>query len=702
MSLTALYPANPADVPLSLTQPSAEFKKEVLKVMFSILMFFVVYIILILCSMALAAGLAYAGIMLIVAAPRLITIMIGVGLIGVGVLVFFFLVKFIFAVSKPDQSRNVEITEEEQPELFAFIRQITKDTQTPFPKKIFLSPDVNAAVFYNSSFWSMLFPVKKNLLIGLGLVNTLNLSEFKAVIAHEFGHFSQRSMKLGSFVYNLNRVIYNMLFDNSGYGSFIGKWASMDGIFAIFAGLTVKIVQGIQWILQKMYGLINKNYMGLSRQMEFHADAVAASISGSETCISALRRADVADACYNVVINKYDNWYKEQIIGQNFYANQQTVLRTFAKDNNLNLDEHQLPVVDELYFNSGAKSRVNFKNQWASHPAREDREAHLRGLNVAGDTRHEPAWVLFRNAEELQELLTAKIYETVEKPTNAVSFRATEFEEKFHQEKHKYQLPEVYEGFYDAREFTMLDIQQLSANAPTFSRQDFNSIFNADNAGLTKQIEYLEADIQTVESIRKKEVDVKSFDFDGEKYGRASAGEVVEKLKAELETLRNKQKELDEKAFQFFYALAAEQGAGQQLLKEYETLLAWRKRVDVFYEGCNEVLQLIQPLYTASNMTSDMAFNMVARLKEEHEPRFKERLKALQEDGVFKSDPEHDALVTKFLQSNYHYIAETSFFQNEFDELRTLVFHSSAVFSIFCFEKLKQLLQWQLDLYSRN
>jgi predicted membrane protein len=168
MSLTALYPANPADVPESITQPSAEFKKEVVKVMFSILLFFAVYILLVLLALALAAGCAYAGIMLIAAAPRLLTIAVGIGLIAVGVLVCFFLIKFIFAVSKTDQSRNIEIKEEDQPELFAFIRQVTKDTQTPFPKKIFLSPDVNAAVFYNSSFWSMLFPVKKNLLIGLG------------------------------------------------------------------------------------------------------------------------------------------------------------------------------------------------------------------------------------------------------------------------------------------------------------------------------------------------------------------------------------------------------------------------------------------------------------------------------------------------------------------------------------------------------
>lgn len=700
MSLTALYPTNPANVPLSVTQPSADFKKEVVKVMFSILLFFVVYILLVLLALALAAACAYAGIMAIVAAPRFITIALGLGLMGMGVLVCFFLIKFIFAVAKPDQSRNVEITEDDQPELFAFIRQITKDTQTPFPKKIFLSPEVNAAVFYNSSFWSMLFPVKKNLLIGLGLVNSLNLSEFKAVIAHEFGHFSQRSMKLGSFVYNLNRVIYNMLFENSGYASFINQFARLDGILAFFAGITVKIVQGIQWVLQKMYGLINKNYMGLSRQMEFHADAVAASISGSENMISALRRADVADACYNVVIDKYNGWYKQQIIGQNFYANQQTVLRTFAEDNKLKLDQHQLPVMDELFFNSGNGSRVNFKDQWASHPARQDREARLRELNVTATASHQPAWTLFRNAEQLQELLTAKIYEAIEKPENTVSFRANEFDERYKQEKHQYLLPEAYNGFYDYRVIAEMDIRSLAANARPVTKEKFSEIFNDENAGISKKIEFLEADIRTVEAIQRKELQVKTFDFDGEKYDRSSAGEVLEKLKVELDSLKAQQQQADENAFSFFYALAVQQGAGEQLLREYEVLFDRRKRDETFYNHCNELLQLVQPLYTDASMTTDRAKEIVATLRSEQEPRLKKHLEALQQEGAFASNTEHDALVTKFRGSNYYYISETSAFDNEFDELRTIVFQSSDVLAQFRFGQLKQMLQYQLSLYA--
>jgi Zn-dependent protease with chaperone function len=128
----------------------------------------------------------------------------------------------------------------------------------------------------------MVFPVRKNLEIGLGLVNSINISELKAVIAHEFGHFSQRSMKLGSFTYNVNRIIYNMLYENNSYTGFLNAWGRLHGILSFFANITVKIAQGIQYILREMYKVINKSYMGLSREMEFHADAVAASVAGGK------------------------------------------------------------------------------------------------------------------------------------------------------------------------------------------------------------------------------------------------------------------------------------------------------------------------------------------------------------------------------------------------------------------------------------
>ena len=206
------YPPSPTFVDAKKLNPSNAFKKQVTKTIFSIVLFFVVYILLVIAAIGLAIACFYFGIVIISAIANFMSLLAGLGLMAVGISVIFFLVKFIFAVTKNENPSRIEIFEADQPALFEFIRKLSNETKTPFPKKIFISPDVNACVFYNSSFWSMLFPVRKNLEIGLGLVNSINISELKAVIAHEFGHFSQRSMKLGSFTYNVNRIIYNMLY----------------------------------------------------------------------------------------------------------------------------------------------------------------------------------------------------------------------------------------------------------------------------------------------------------------------------------------------------------------------------------------------------------------------------------------------------------------------------------------------------------
>ncbi|MBK6964785.1 MAG: hypothetical protein IPH20_12810 [Bacteroidales bacterium] len=72
---------------------------------------------------------------------------------------------------------------------------------TSCPKKVYLSSDVNAAVFYDSSFGVCFFPIKKNLQIGLGLVNTITETELKAILAHEFRTLLAKNNESRSYVY---------------------------------------------------------------------------------------------------------------------------------------------------------------------------------------------------------------------------------------------------------------------------------------------------------------------------------------------------------------------------------------------------------------------------------------------------------------------------------------------------------------------
>jgi len=83
-------------------------------------------------------------------------------------------------------------------------------------------------VFYDLSIKNLIFPSRKNLEIGLGLVNILNLSELKAVLAHEFGHFAQRSMAVGNWVYIAQQIAAYIIAQRDILDRFLRQLSFMD------------------------------------------------------------------------------------------------------------------------------------------------------------------------------------------------------------------------------------------------------------------------------------------------------------------------------------------------------------------------------------------------------------------------------------------------------------------------------------------
>ncbi len=697
LSETVFYPPSPSKNSEPFIQTSKQFRSEVSRVLASISLFFIVYFILIILATALAVLAVIGGVTLILAAPKFITIMVGAGVIGLGLMVVFFLIKFIFSISRYDHSNSIEVSESEHPKLFAFIRQLAKDTHTSFPKRIYLSPEVNACVFYDSSFWSMFFPVKKNLQIGLGLVNVLTISEFKAVMAHEFGHFSQKSMKLGSFVYNLNKVIHNMLYHNNSYGKTLEYWAGISALFALFASLTVKIVQGIQWILKKMYTIINKSYMGLSREMEFHADAVAANVSGSETCISALRRLELANACYNTVLTKYDEMFKDKCVGINLYNDQQTVLQHVARQYKLEM-HNNFAIVNDDFLKSNSLSRINYKDQWASHPGLAERTAQLRALHVQAPQFFEPAWTLFENSDELQTQLTEKVYAHMELPEQVEKLDASGFHRKYFFDVAFYSLPESYSGFYDDREITAQKIRDSLQESEPELPANFHDIFSTEHTILPKKISALESDIVLLETIAINAHDVKSFDFDGTKYHQRDAANVIETLRGELVEAQSVLNTVDKQAIAFFYRLARKKSGeeGNKLKVQYETFAQVQEDAASFLNLINSTIDLLEPFYSGISLSAEKVNKIIRKLKKEKEPEFKVQLKYWLDKNVFTENSDVAALVLKFRNSDYLYFHEDSFFNNELDELNAVFRESWNCVNMYKYKMYKQLLEDQL------
>ncbi|MEO7311258.1 MAG: M48 family metallopeptidase [Chitinophagaceae bacterium] len=693
------YPPTPLHVTPDKLAPSPSFKKQVGKVIGSIVLFFIVYILLVLAACGLAVACFYLGFNLIIFSPRFITIMLGLGLMALGISVVFFLIKFIFAVSKSENKSRVALKERDQPALFAFIKRLTAETNTPLPKKIFISPDVNACVFYNSSFWSMFLPVRKNLEIGIGLVNSINLSEFKAVMAHEFGHFSQRSMKLGSFTYNVNQVIYNMLYENNSYTSFLQSWGNLNGYLAIFASITVKIASSIQWILRQMYKAINKNYLGLSREMEFHADAVAASVSGGNNLVSALSRIEIASACYKSAMSNADELVKQNKASENIFANQLTIFRAMASEHQLPL-KNGLPEVSLQFISSFSKSRINYKDQWASHPTLEERKEHLEKLALDTPPDEGSAWLLFADGRKLQEEMTAGIYQSAQIGRELEPMKGEHFEDWFLKEKEASLLPPAYKGFYDKRQINPKN-WDIDALCKEQVAESFDVLFSDDNARLQSTIDNNENDLEIVKAVYQKHIDVTSFDFDGQKHKREDCEAIIKQLEDESAALAKNIEQLDKKVFTFFYQHAGSEK--ESLRNNYVAYKTAGKKFDGYIETANQVVGKIQPFYQGNISINDVNA-LLNLLKEVHERNFKAGLRQMIFDNAITIATKGNlkSRVENYLQTDYVYFTADRFQNEELKELRKIVADVANELGEQRFRNFKKLLELQLKLYQKN
>lgn len=691
-TLSFPYPPTPENVDPRVLDPSADFKRDALRVLGGILCFIFTYVLLIALALALAVLCAVAGLGLIAFRPMLLTVMVGLGFAGLGIMVVFFLVKFLFKSHKIDRSGLFEVKKSDQPKLFEFVARIAKETQTPLPKRIYVSADVNASVFYDSTFWSMFFPVRKNLQIGLGLVNAVTLSEFKAIIAHEFGHFSQRSMKLGSYVYHMNQIIFNLLHDNEGYENTLQSWANASWYFSIFAVITIRIVNGIQWVLRQVYALVNKQYMSLSRQMEFHADTISASVSGADHLITSLHRLEVADITYNNVFEFYRDHFKDGLKPDNIYPQHKEVMRAFASFHRLPMTEG-LPQINADSFKRFNKTRIAVKDQWASHPSTDDREAHLRSLNIQAPSSDESAWVIFDHQEKLQTDITNKIFESV-KYENAV--QVTDeilFKERYQKDFERYQLPKVYKGFFDSRIVTTCDLRRIESMAE--SNLSLEDLLAEEVLSLPYRRNGIQSDIETLKAMIDGRLRVNNFDFDGRKYRSKEAAVLLPKLEQELNEIETALSLADQKIVGWFIKNCTQEHR-EKLRFQYSDMFLLSDQTKRDGEMYNEMQASVLPLYQP--MPVEQIQKSVAVLKKQ-ETEFKKRLEQILQDPAYVGyiDDHQREEASKYLSKDWDYFSYGHYIQASLDRLNGCLYLFLHAIDERLFQVKADLLRQQLQ-----
>lgn len=565
----SLYPPSITGVPANLTVASSKYRRSVVVVLFSLILFMVFYLALV----AGAGYLVYFAITFPPLGPGFWELFFKLGCIVVTGMLFFFLVKGLFKRRKPETDLQLEVTEAEHPALFAFVRKLCQETGAPFPYRIYISPDVNASVFYNSSLLNLLFPVRKNLLIGLGLVNALTLSEFKAVLAHEFGHFAQSSMTLGSYVYTANRVIANMVYERDSFDRFLAQWRRLNIRIAVFG----HFVYGIVWLLRKVlagaFRGINFVERALSRQMEFHADLVAVSVTGSDSLIHALSRLDFANeslmkgfkdlkAAADHGLYSKDMFYHQTKAGEH--------LRAVNSKPALGLPPAlpEDPVARIQVFQPGDEG---IPSMWASHPSNFDREENAKRFYLRSIEDNRSPWLLFHAPAAVRSAMSVRFYREVLDLPPISGFSEPDVVQAFIDEENAETTQDArYHGLYDGRMIRPGELRTLVDAVYTrpWHPQQIGAVYTQlYNSGFKERFDkYQERrnDRQFLQGLSDGDLKLKgkTFTFRGAERRHGDIKGLIERIDKELEADGEWLQQFDAGVFQAHYQMAVQNGAG--------------------------------------------------------------------------------------------------------------------------------------------
>lgn len=564
--ITNYYPASPILPSKKLTSLTSSYLLRATLAVLGIVLFFILYSVLV-------VGLAYLLYYAIIYDMGRIhkwTILMKVGAIAGAGMLFLFTLKFIFKLKNHKPENRIKLKKEEHPNLWGFIDRICAETGAPKPKNIYVDPDVNAYVRYTNTWLSLFLPIPKELTIGLGLVDCLNLNEFKAVTAHEFGHFAQKSMKIGSYINSANTIIHDMIFDRDRWDNLLDQWRGADIRLSAAAWLITPIIWIIRQLLNLFYQFLNIMYSSLSREMEFNADKVAVSTSGSDAIVSALWKLDDGSATWNNTVNNaYLASQKSMVVG-NLYEHCSNAMKTKVipklKKEFEGLPED--PRGGKHYF---ANIEETVVGMYASHPPNSLREENAKSPYIHCPTDDRSPWILFGDAPAIQLEMTTLVYDQYLKVSVAPNTNFNAFEDFIKAETSGTELLEEYHNTFQNRYLSIPDI----TNIPKIKELGIKDPLHFDNLkdeleGLMKPVKVLDDLIQRIEKMAQGSSKEKSITYKGIDYSKKNVQEVYTAVFNDREEMFIKDfKDWDMDFCYSYLNIGLQEDAYDQLYKHY-------------------------------------------------------------------------------------------------------------------------------------
>jgi len=278
-----------------------------------------------------------------------------------------------------------ELKRIDAPELWALVEDVARTLQVKPVDTIYVTPWSGIAVYERGSILQKLRGTgKRSLILGMGAIPGLTQGQLTAVLAHEYGHFSNRDTAGGDLAHQVYASLLQMaqrLLRGGAAQVFNPVWLFVLGYQRIFLRIT----------------------LGASRLQEILADRYAAIAYGGQNFIEGLQSVIRQDIAFPLQAN-YE-------IRRSLDLNR-PLYNLYDLPPQENVQDELEKQVEE------AMSRRT--SQYDSHPAPKERIELIESLRVpyspVQDNRL-PALRLFPNPEELQRELTAQVMKNIRKQT---------------------------------------------------------------------------------------------------------------------------------------------------------------------------------------------------------------------------------------------------------------------------------------------
>jgi len=364
MEQDSLYSVSVSNIPEDYTDATSAYKRHIWVAVLGIGSFFLLYILLTIWFFFTAyrlLGDGFGG-----GNNQLVSIVGGFAAAFLGI----FMIKAFFFVKTNHDIEDHEVKPADEPKLFDYLHKLADEIGAPRPHKVYISNRVNASVFYD---------------------------------LHEFGHFAQKSMLVGRWVYIANQIASAIIGRRDALDSFLAGLSRIDIRIAWIGWILSLIVWSIRSVVEIVFKIVVLSQRALSREMEFQADLVAVSVT------NAIQQT-------------------ARILNDEEYGKSPKIPATDPANNRVFSERIAQP-----------------PKMWATHPPDQEREANAKERYIAGFIDDRSAWDLFTDAKALRLLLTADLYKKGKVPKDlefisneeAIAFHDKEWNKEYYNSKYK-------------------------------------------------------------------------------------------------------------------------------------------------------------------------------------------------------------------------------------------------------------------------